>query len=371
MEKHKSAFLALMILFVIGIGFLHEVTPGDQFVFHEIYRRLGYFPIVVAAILYGVSGGLIVAGCTVVAFIPHLRHFYHIDSSIYLSELPEIALYLAAGYVTGAIAGREKKLRVKYQDLSEKLENSYNRLHQETALLIEVEEQLRASQKLSALGQISASLAHEIKNPLAGIRGAAETFLDEFPPGHSKREFVEILLKEISRLSATVDNVLHFSRDQQHHNQSSLPQLEKLENVVNRVVKLLDNQFRKNSIDVVVELSKDTRDFMVDGDKMVQVFMNLLLNSCESITGQGRIQLSSEKNDKEVSVHFADNGPGISEKERENIFKPFYSNRLEGTGLGLTISSRIVERYGGHITLSDSRKGGACFTVILPLDKSS
>jgi len=135
----------------------------------------------------GLMAGLIIGVCTIVAFIPHLRHFYLLDSNVYLSELPEIILYLAAGYVTGVIAGREKKLREKYQVLSEKLELSYNRLHKETALLLEVEEQLRASQKLSALGQISASLAHEIKNPLAAIRGAAETFLDEFPLGHKKR----------------------------------------------------------------------------------------------------------------------------------------------------------------------------------------
>ncbi len=368
MEKRKPTFLILMILVVIGIGFLHEFTPGDQFVLHEVYRRLSYFPIVLAALLYGVRGGLIVSLCTIIAFIPHLRHFYLIDIKVYISELPEIILYLAAGYVTGAIANREKKLREKYQALSEKLERSYNRLHKQTALLIEVEEQLLASQKLSTLGQVSASLAHEIRNPLAAIRGAAETFLDEFPPGHAKREFVEILLKEITRLSTTVDEVLHFSRDQQQKSGKSFPQLEELEDVVSRVITLLDNQLRKSRIDVVVDLSGKTKDLMIDGDKMVQVFMNLLLNSCEAMPDGGRIWLSSEKIGKEIAIHFVDNGPGIAEHERENVFKPFYSNRVDGTGLGLTISSRIVESYGGKIILDECDESGTCFTILLPFN---
>jgi len=184
-------------------------------------------------------------------------------------------------------------------------------------------------------------------------------------------EFVEILLKEISRLSSTVDGVLHFSRDQRQNDQAGLPHLEKLEDVIKRVVSLLDNQFKENRIKIELQLSEDSRSFLIEADKMVQVFMNLLLNSCESMTQGGRIQLSSEIIDNEVVVKFIDNGPGIAPQERNKIFKPFYSSNVDGTGLGLTISSRIVESCGGNITLDESRQAGACFVVSLPCEYSN
>ena len=370
MPKHKTLNLSLLITAVIVIGMLHWITPGDKFLLHELYRRLNYFPIVIGALLYGMRAGLILALCTAVAFIPHLHHFYQMGREFYLSELTEIILYLAAGIVTGIIATREKKLREKYQDISRKLQRSYERLHKETEVLIEVEEQLRASQKLSALGQMSASLAHEIKNPLASIKGTAEIFLDEFSPDHPKREFVEILLKETDRLNKTVDEVLHFSRRQQAP-PGKIPELESLLDTITRVAALLENKLFRKGIRLVTDIDDAAADFLVDGDKISQVLINLLLNSFQAVAKQGRIWLTVEKREKNMAIIVADDGPGIAESERDKVFTPFYSNKEEGTGLGLAISSRIVESYGGRIQLDSSPEGGAKFTVLLPLNRET
>jgi len=112
------------LLIVVSVGLLHTFTPIDRVVLHDIYRRISYLPIVVAALLYGIRGGLLLAVCTSIAFIPHLRHFYHLGPSAYLWELPEVILYFGAGIVIGAIAGKEKQLRIKYQELSRQLERS-------------------------------------------------------------------------------------------------------------------------------------------------------------------------------------------------------------------------------------------------------
>jgi signal transduction histidine kinase len=366
----KTVNLSILIGVIFGIGLLHGVTPGDKFLLHELYRRLNYFPIVIGALLYGMRGGLILGLCTAVAFIPHLSHFDQMGLFFYLSESTEILLYLAAGLVTGFIAGKEKKLREKYQDISEKLERSYKKLHEETELLFEVEEQLRANQKLSALGQMSASLAHEIKNPLASIRGTAEIFLDEFPPDHPKREFVEILLKETDRLNNTVDEVLHFSKRQQATTKKK-PALEPLLETITRVATLLENKFYRKGIRLVTDIDNSAADFLVDLDKMPQVLINLLLNSFEAVTEQGRIRLTVEKRKGSMAIIVADDGPGIPESEREKIFTPFYTKREEGTGLGLAISSRIVESYGGRIHIDSSPEGGAEFTVLLPMNRET
>lgn len=369
MTKQKTANLLLLIICVIVIGMLHWVTPGDKVFLHELYRRLNYFPIVVGALLYGMRAGLILAFCTIVAFIPHLHHFYLMGRDFYLSELTEIILYIAAGVVTGTIATQEKKARKQYQELSQKLERSYKRLHDQTEVLLAVEEQLRSIQKLSALGELSASLAHEIKNPLASIRGTAEIFLDEFPVGHPKREFVEILLKETTRLSKNVDEVLQFSK-QQNMTASHKPNPEPLLDTITRVATLLENKLYKKGITLITDIPDTVTDYPVDGDKMSQVLINLLLNSYEAVDPQGKIWLKVEKRAHAVAMVVEDNGPGIPADEQEKVFLPFFSNREDGTGLGLAISSRIVESFGGSITVDSRPDGGARFTVLLPFDNN-
>jgi len=357
----KKIKYAALVIVVIIIGLLHFFTPGHLFFYHDTFRRLSYFPIVLAAIWFGVRGGLSIAVMSSIFFIPHILLYLGQGPSSYLSELMEIILYLAAGTVTGIIVSREAMLRERYKQLSEKLQNSYDRLHEESRLLLELEEQLSASQKLSALGQLSASLAHEIKNPLSSIKGTAEILLDEFPPGHAKREFVEILLKETSRLNTTVDEVLHFSKNSNPGQEAAMKPLSV---VIDQVAKLLAGQIRKKSITLAI---RGRDDFMVDSGKLSQVFLNIILNSIDAVPRQGEIVVETVKRENGISVSIADNGPGVPPEMRDTIFMPFYSDKDDGTGLGLSISRKIVESYDGKLTVSQAPSGnGACFTVFLP-----
>jgi len=360
----------LLIVVVVGIGLLHFLTPGELVFFHDTYRRLSYFPIVLGALWFGLRGGVLLAVLSSVAFIPHLLLYMGQSPQTYLSELTEVFLYLAAGTVTGLIAGREARLREQYKNLSRKLEKSYDRLHEETELLIEVEEQLSATQKLSALGQLSASLAHEIKNPLSSIRGTAEILLDEFPAGHAKREFVEILLKEVGKLNRTVEEVLQFSRSSRSSpagRRKTEAVEEPLTEVLQQVATLLEGQLREKNIVFSIQGIEKGRDHFVDGAKFSQVFLNLVLNAIDAVAPGGEIDLSLFENGDDLTrVTVADNGPGIPAAQREAVFEPFFSGKEDGTGLGLSISRKIVESHGGTLTLSDSAKGGAGFTVTLP-----
>ena len=163
---------ALLLAMVILIGLLHLLTPGHDLFFHDTYRRLSYFPIVLGGLWFGLRGGLILALLSSIAFTPHLLLYLGRPLESYLSELTEILLYIGAGTLTGFIAGREKKTREQYRLTSEKLEQSYTRLHRQTQELLTAEEHLAEAQKISALGQLSASLAHEIKTlwPRSGER---------------------------------------------------------------------------------------------------------------------------------------------------------------------------------------------------------
>ena len=360
----RKILFAILVLVVIGIGLLHFFTPGYMIFYHDTFRRLSYFPIVLGAIWFGVWGGLILAVLSSIAFIPHVLLYIGDSTGTYFGELTEIILYIAAGTVTGIIASRESRLRNRYKDLSEKLEKSYDKLHRETQLLLEVEEQLSAAQKLSALGQLSASLAHEIKNPLSSIKGTAEILLDEFPEGHPKKEFVEILLKETKRLNNTVEEVLKFSRRGTKGTQKE--ELEPLSQVIDRVTSLLASQLRKKSIKLTVTGWEEGKTFFVAGEKLSQVFLNIILNGIDAVPPKGEITIETMEKDEGLTVKLKDNGPGIPDELKGKIFSAFYSTKEEGTGLGLSISKRIVESYGGKLTLSDAETGGACFSVFLP-----
>lgn len=360
----RKILFAILLLIVAGIGLLHFYTPGDLGVYHAAYRRLSYFPIFLGAIWFGLRGGIFFAVLSSLAFIPHLVLYIGEDPRIYLNELIEVVLYLAAGTLTGFIASREAKLRDKYRVLSEELEEAYEKLHHESAVLLEVEEQLGANQKLSALGELSASLAHEIKNPLSSLRGTAEIILDEFPEGHPKREFGEIMLKEVDRLNVTVNEILQFSKGQTSF--ANDQPAEPLSEVINRVVRLLESHLRKKAVTLRVDSCPEADSFAVNGSKMSQVFLNIILNAIDALTEHGEINIIIRVDDREMVVAVSDNGPGIPENMRQDIFAPFVSGKEHGTGLGLSISAKIVESLGGRINVSESSAGGACFAVSLP-----
>jgi signal transduction histidine kinase len=367
----RKILFAILILVVIGIGMLHFLTPGYMVFYHDMFRRLSYFPIVLGAIWFGIWGGLVLAVMSSIAFIPHVLLYIGEGTETYLSELTEIVLYLAAGGVTGIIAGRESLLRSRYKELSEKLEKSYDKLHRETQLLLELEEQLSAAQKLSALGQLSASLAHEIKNPLSSIKGTAEILLDEFPKDHPKREFVEILLKETTRLNSTVEEVLQFSRRGVQGREKENMETEPLSQVIDRVTSLLASQLRKKSIRLTVTGWETGKAFFVVGEKLSQVFLNIILNAIDATPPRGEIIVETMKHAAGYRVLVKDTGSGIPDKLKDKIFDPFYSTKEGGTGLGLSISKKIIESYGGTLTQSDSEGGGACFAIFLPEQNSS
>ncbi|MFA7383976.1 MAG: HAMP domain-containing sensor histidine kinase [Desulfurivibrionaceae bacterium] len=358
----KFLFPALLLA-VVAIGLLHLFTPGDFHLSHNIYRRLSYFPIVLGGLWFGVAGGLVLAVLSSIAFIPHVL-LYVGHGSQALSELMEIVLYLAAGLLVGVISGRQIRLREGYQQLAEKLQASYARLHEETAQLIEAETRLAAAQKFSALGRLSASLAHEIKNPLASIKGTAEILREEFPGDHPKREFVDILFKETGRLQNTVEEILLYAKGRPQEKEEHL---EPLAAVARHVGALLERQLRGKQVHISLPENDEARQLLVEGAKFSQVFLNLALNALDAVGTGGQIWLTVESAGAgSWLLSLCDDGPGVPEAEKERIFAPFYSGKSDGTGLGLVISRKIVESYGGSLRVTDRTGGGACFEILLP-----
>lgn len=362
----KLLFIFLLVM-VAAIGVAHYVTPGYLILFHDTYRRLSYFPIAIGAILYGVQGGLLIAVLSCVSFVPHLFVFWFQGPEAYYSELSEIVFYLAAGLVIGLISSRENQLRQKYQHLSEKLAISYKRLHDQASRLVAAEKQLGQTEKLSLLGRVSASLAHEIKNPLAAIKGAAEILSDEVPPSHPKHEFIEIMRAEISRLNHSVEEVLSYCRGQQATHKDVL---EPLTLILDKVLQVMAPQIQEKSIDLTWEKTGQGKEIQVEASAMIQVLMNIILNAVEAVPEKGKIIIRHYQEPNGYRIDVADNGPGLVPEKQDEIFQSFVTYKEGGTGLGLSISKKIVETLGGTIGVTLSDMGGAKFSVFLPHKKS-
>ncbi|MBU1195466.1 MAG: ATP-binding protein [Proteobacteria bacterium] len=359
----KWIIFIVLLFFVAVIGVLHTVTPGHLILYHDTYRRLSYFPIAIGAVYFGLGGGILFAVLSCMSFIPHLYMFWARVPEAYYSELSEILFYLAAGIVIGLISSRKNHLQEKYKTLSEKLAASYQRLSSQTSQLVEAEKQLGESLKLSMLGQVAASLAHEIKNPLASIKGAAEILADEVLPGHPKYEFIEIMRAEISRLNHSVEDVLKLFSGKPQQDTFARQEGEK---IVQRVLALLETRLQQKHIQVSVLAHPDVSGFMMNEDAMIQVLMNIIINAVDAVEKNGIIQIHIKPDKKGCLVRIEDNGPGIPKADMQTVFNSFVTFKEGGTGLGLSISRKIIERLGGQIEVENSALGGAAFLIYLP-----
>ena len=221
------------------------------------------------------------------------------------------------------------------------------------------------SEKMSSLGRMAASVAHEINNPLGAIVLFSCLLLEQSPPDFPGRKKLETIVREASRCRDIVRSLLDFARPG-----AGARGRAELNTIVRTALDLLQSQSLFKDIEVSVELSAAPIELSCDSGQLQQAFTNLLVNAAEAISGRGRIEVRSwrDASRRMAAVSFTDTGCGIPPESLEQIFEPFFTTKQQGhgTGLGLTIVYGIIERHGGTIKV-DSRLGqGTTFTVWLP-----
>jgi len=222
-------------------------------------------------------------------------------------------------------------------------------------------EQNATFRRLAAIGEVSAVIAHEIKNPLAAISGAVQVFEQELAPEDRRRAILKEVRDEILRLDGKVNELLTYARP-------TVPALELVdpEAFLRGMVRLLSGDPLIGSVKLVVKVEKRLPAFPMDVAQMRQVLMNLILNALHALEGRGTVRLTARKiPEGGIEIGVEDDGPGIRSEIREEIFRPFFSTRTRGTGLGLPISRKIVESHGGSLTLDLTPRKGARFVVTL------
>ncbi len=228
-------------------------------------------------------------------------------------------------------------------------------------------QRLKQRDRLAALGEMAAGLAHEIRNPLGAIKASAQFLAepteDDAPPPDGMTEFLDIIVEEVDRLNRVVSSFLDYARPS-----TGDPAPTDVNAVVHRTVQLLTNELE--GLDTEFELAATLPRVRIDAERLRQVLINLCQNAAQAMEGQGTLTLRTrERTDgasQWVELWVADTGPGIPQKVLANLFVPFVTTKNRGTGLGLAISQRIVNAAGGHIEVRSHHDVGTTFVVRLP-----
>ena len=222
-----------------------------------------------------------------------------------------------------------------------------------------MEEAVRRNDRLRALGQLSAGMAHEIRNPLAGIATTAEVLGEKLAGDDDKLRYIHVMLDEIQRLDGIVKNLLAFARPPKPHVSRC-----DVADVVTRVVSLSADTASARGVGVAVEVGPDAV-CLADASQLTQVLLNLVLNAVQACAHGDRVAVASRRDDTWVTIEVADSGAGVPDDVRATLFEPFVSTKTQGTGLGLAITRQIVDDHHGTIACEFLDRGTR-FIVRLP-----
>ena len=359
MKGVRSIVLGAMLALVT---LLHYLAGGAQAgMLHGLLGHLYILPIIIAAYWYGIKGGVIVSISSALLFSPHLFLHWH-DPFLDIYNYVELFLFLFIGGVTGVLSQMERNQRLRYEEALVRLDESHRKLKEQTEVLFETEEQLRRADRLSALGELSAGMAHEIRNPLGSIKGAVEIIKDDYTPEEAKYEFIQILLKETDRLNHIVQEFLGFARPKNPEFQ-----FVDLNEALQSVLTLVGQEARKAGVVIEKKLDASIGKRSLDAGLLKQAFLNLVLNGIQAMPGGGVLTIESSLGSDSIDVKIADTGTGISEENRKKLFSPFFTTKKSGTGLGLAITYRIIENHRGKIDVASRPGAGTTFTVKLPV----
>jgi len=224
--------------------------------------------------------------------------------------------------------------------------------------------QMSRAEHFATLGEVATGLAHEIRNPLAGIAGVIEIIGRDLPSSSPARAVVKDVRQEIARINHIVTDLLQTARPHP-------PKVRKsdLNTTVEHAVMLGRQQAMAKGIEIALHKDPSLPEVEHDSDQIHQVLLNLLLNAQQAIETKGKIEVNVERRGPNAVIEVNDNGRGISPEHLPNIFRPFYTTKGDGTGLGLSLARRIVEDHHGRIDVTSTVGKGTTFAVVLPLQR--
>lgn len=346
------------------ITILHYRTGAHHGWVHDVLRRLYYLPILFAAFSTGLRGAIALSAFASLIYFPHaFTRLVAQDPGDALEKGLEIVLYNIVAVVAGLLVDRERREREKQERLAKELSDALDEQRR-------IESQLIRAGRLGALGELTAGIAHEIKNPLHAMKGTAEILRDVVPVGAPERRMLDLHMEEIDRLAQTAERFLRFAAPAPSDRRPI-----DMREVVGRVVALVEAQARREGVETAVPAGEGAgaREVLGDPDQLTQLLLNIAINAVQAMAprGGGRLTISVEterRSEREfVVARVANTGPPIPEEQLERIFDPFFTTKDGGTGLGLSIGSRIADQHDGVLSVRNLPGGGGVeFKLSLP-----
>lgn len=351
-----------------GVANLVKLALGFEIMRRSEGLQSSYYwvlliPVISAATTLGVAATLLftVLACgTYLSFLLLLKPGQYVPPD----QIPELAVRLMffaiIGYLTQRLAEAHRLEARRAQEVAAQLAEANESLQ-------EAEAAVRRTERLAALGQLSAGLAHELRNPLGTIRVSAEMLQSNLPAGNEiAKELTGFIATEVDRTNSLVTRFLEFARPLELR-------LEKadLAETIDAAIRDLERHNPPFDVTVYRNYSPEIHPFAFDAELLGRVFYNLLLNAAQATPPGGAITVKTRAVGGAVEIAVIDRGAGIPAKDLENIFNPFFTTKKSGVGLGLAIVSKIVDLHGGKITVESEPGKGSAFRVFLPIPEEA
>ena len=335
-------------------GGLHFIMPLSMLHWYNLLTHLYYLPIVFAGMHFGWRGGLaagLLVGCS---NLPHSLRLLKIMPPYASDQLLDIPVFCAAGVFTGILAQRERSQRLELERTTARLTEVYRELQLSF-------EQIKRADRMSALGHLSAGLAHEIRNPLASLGGAAGLLKRPHVSEERRGECVEIIQKECDRLNRLLTQFLEFARPRKPHHKVT-----DLRTVLTSVADLAIHAKGAKQVGIRLQFPPDLPAMECDPEQIEQAVLNLLLNAIHASADSGEVVVAVRLEQDRISIEVSDQGEGVDEKLMDKIFDPFFTTKENGTGLGLSVVHQIVQQHGGVIRAERNAPRGTRISMTLP-----
>ena len=337
---------------LVTLSSLHFATDVHAVSLHDLLFKATFVPLILAGLWFEPRTAMTWSVLTSAVYLWHVFGDLHQHGHNTL-WLGDIALYNVVTLLTSVLSKRRAQALARARRDAAKLEEN-------ARALLRAEESLRQGERLRAVGELAAGMAHEIRNPLGGIRGAAEVLKREDAPREVREEFSVLLEAEVGRLDDVVANFLQFAKPPK-------PQVSAvgLRDMTAAVFLLLRPEASRLHVACENDVPKEV---IVKADEALlrQVLLNLTLNAVQAQPNGGLVRVAADAQNGGVEISVADRGVGVPEHLRDSLFDAYVTGRAEGTGLGLAVAARLASSMGGALELAETGQSGTTFRVSLP-----